>query len=815
MVNEREGYFMDLDGSVEKQINIILNSAKSLRGYCDFNVVSDFIIVLILFKYLSESFGCYGDLIKYINSTSDYGLEIDVENINDIHSESNRWDAILSPQYFSFPLLSYEVSFLERNIPVFEGLSELIHINRHGISEKIIHQLIWNIKDLEWNLEGNHQNFGGLFFEALLDNIADYSGVRSVVPYTPASISKLLIRLLKPTEDMSVYDPVSGSGGMLVQTLNYFHEHHNKNPLFQLFGQEINIRTAVISRINLFIHGISHFTIQYGNSLLEPKYIVGSAGSFWSQDDKQLRKFDVVLGNPPFSLKNWGWEDICHDQFRRFVYGIPPQNNGDYAFLSHMIASANENGRVGVLLSQSALIRGNAEKEIREELIKQDLIDAVIALPPGLLYDTGIPVCILIVDKKKPKSHKGNVLFIDASNNFESSRKMNSLRDSDAEKIVHAYEIFSTKGTFCKLIDNATLVKNNSNLNVRSYVDDSEVSKKIKDLLRHHSDFKKYSFSDPDLILSITIPKRIDNDDINVIYIHRSSIVQRLQYKLTSDIKNPRSYFRVEINPELLIKEYAGLYFQSELGRLMLSHLPMGTSLPILSMDYVRGLEIPVPPIKIQEEVVRVAKKLEIAKESISSFFSQLTTEPKQYKFIENITDEMVYSLSSLSDEIHLKHIIGMGETRYVEFKQSFFANVDKIMGHERNIEKDSSVQHEVIKDIASFMNTDGGTLLIGVNDKGKVIGIEREMARFKFKKIDNYFQELGAQLGSRLFQDYHHYCKLTGVKVDGVIVAKIDCRPSSFPVFLDNEKFHVRTDTSSPCLTGIEMIRYIQSRFK
>lgn len=806
---------MDLDGSVEKNINVILNSAKSLRGYCDFNVISDFIIVLILFKYLSESFGCYDDLIKYINSTSDFDLEIDSGNINDIDSESNRWDAILSPQYFSFPLLSYEVSFLERKIPIFEGLSELIHINRHGISEKIIHQLIWSINDLEWNLKDNHQNMFALFFEALLDNIADYSGVRGVVPYTPSSISKLLISLLKPTENMSVYDPVSGSGGMLVQTLNYFHEHYNKNPSFQLFGQEINIRTAVISRINLFMHGISQFTIQHGNSLLEPKYIVGSAGPFWSQDDKQLRKFDVVLGNPPFSLRNWGWEDIYHDHFRRFAYGIPPQNNGDYAFLSHMIASANENGRVGVLLSQSALVRGNAEREIREELIKQDLIDAVIALPPGLLYDTGIPVCILILNKKKPKSHKGSVLFIDASNNFESSRKMNSLRDSDAEKIVHAYEIFSTEGTFCKLIDNATLVENNSNLNVRSYADDSEVSKRIKDLLRHHSDFRKYSFSDPGLILSITIPKRRDNDDINAIYIHRSSIAQRLQYKLTSDIKTPRNYFRVEINPELLIKEYAGLYFQSELGRLMLSHLPMGTSLPILSMDYVRNLDIPVPPIKIQEEVVRVAKKLEIAKESISSFFSQLTTEPKQYKFIEDITGEMIYSLSSLSDGKHLKYIISAGETRYIEFKQSFFANVDKIRSEDINIEKDPSVQYEIIKDVASFMNTEGGTLLIGVNDKGKITGVEREMSRFKFKKIDNYFQELGAQLGSRLFQDYHHYCKLTEVKADETIVVKIDCRPTPFPVFLDNEKFYVRTDTSSPCLTGVEMLRYIQNKFK
>ncbi|WP_097497687.1 N-6 DNA methylase [Escherichia coli] len=806
---------MDFEGNVEKQINFILKSARALKISCDFSVMSDFIIVLILFKYLSESFGNYENLIKYINSTSDCDLGESSVNTYNVISEGDRWDDLLSPQYFSFDLLSDEVRFLERNVPVLEGLSQLIHINRHEFYEKSIHQLIWDIRHLDWNLKGNHKNYCGHFFEALLNSIADYSGVRSVESYTPASISKLLVRLLKPTDNMSVYDPVSGSGGTLVQVFNYFNELYNEKPLFHLFGQEINTRTSIISRINLFMHGVAQFIIKCGNSLLDPKYLVGKSGPFWSQYDKQLRKFDVVLGHPPFSVGNWGREYIECDEFRRFIYGIPPHHNGDYAFLLHMIASANEDGRIGILLPQSALFRGGSEKVIRENIIREDLIYSIIALPPGLLYGTAIPFCIIILNKKKPEGHRGKVLFIDASNNFKSSRKMNILMGSDVEKIVNTYETFSNNGTFSKIIDIEILLKNDSNINVRNYVDDSEVSKRVKDLLQHHSDFKKYSFSDPNFILSISIPKEIDNDVANVIYIHRSSVSQRLRFNLPSEVKNLKNYFRVELNPDLLLKEYAGLYFQSELGRLVLSHLPTGTSLPILSMDYVKNLQIPVPPIKMQEEVVRIANKLEITKDRISSFFSQLTTEPKQYKFIEDITGEMIYSLSSLSDEKHLKYIISAGETRYIEFKQSFFANVDKIRGEDKTIEKDLSVQYEIIKDIASFMNTEGGTLLIGVNDKGKITGVEREMSRFKFKKIDNYFQELGAQLGSRLFQDYHHYCKLTEVKVDETIVVKIDCRPTPFPVFLDNEKFHVRTDTSSPCLTGVEMLRYIQNKFK
>ena len=353
-------------------------------------------------------------------------------------------------------------------------------------------------------------------------------------------------------------------------------------------------------------------------------------------------------------------------------------------------------------------------------------------------------------------------------------------------------------------------------LSVRKYVDNSEASKKIYSLLRHHEEFRTYKLSDSDFVNSLAVAKYRGNvTSDNAIFINRHSSANQVQLTLDCSERQMRHYFRIEFNRDLLLNNYAKLYFQSELGRLVLSHLPKGSSLPSLSKGYVESLEIPVPPLKVQQEVVRIASKLEIAKRQIDTFFSQLTTEPKKFKSIEESTNSMVYSLSSFSDGTHLKQLIGLGETRQMEFKQSFFANADKIRSSDNRIEKDFSVQTEVIKDIASFLNTEGGTLLIGVNDKGKITGVDQELRRFKWKKMDSYFQELGAQLESRLGKNYHQFCKLTEVEIDNSIVARIDCQSSPFPIFVDGEKFHVRTDTSSPALNGTEMIRYMQTHFK
>lgn len=810
-----------LETSIEEQVSSILKSIEYSLGIQDILELKEMIVITIFLKYLSDIFYLKREelLRKYHDSEVDDLIDSPYVYEPIFYLPSNaRWNNMMNQHNPVYEHLTNAIAFLEHSHPAFYGLSEpLNRVDRSELSDHKFADFLRIIDQLSFRLRENNRNYAGQFIEELLKKLANKANIKGDTFYTPPNISRLLVGLLKPQKDMTIYDPAVGSGGMLVQSINWLNEQENIGQIIELYGQEKSYSNAIIAKINLIMHNSTHYDIQVGNTLSDPKYITGRTGLFWTRDDCQVKQFDIVLSNPPFLAKNWRNKEIYQDIYNRFPRDIPPKYSSESAFLMHMIASTKIDGKIGVIMPQTILFKGNIEEKIRHKLIEEDLIEAIIGLPPGLLYGTNIPICILILNKKKTSKHQGKLLFIDASNNFEPARLMNELRKEDISKIIQTFEEFKTNGSYSQVVNITDLRKNNYNLSVRKYADNSETSRKIKELLNHHADFNSYKLSDPKFVLSITIPKKHEDlESGNAIYIKRHSSSKQIQLVLTCPENQLRNYYRIEFNPDFLIKNYAMLYFQSELGRLILSHLPTGANFPILSKEYIESLEVPVPTISIQKEIVRIASKLELAKNRIDSFFSQLTAEPKQYKYIEDSTNSMVYSLSTFNDANHLKQLIEMGETRQMEFKQSFFANIDRINNTlDKKIEKDKNVQREIIKVIASFMNTEGGTLLIGVTDHGKIEGIEAEMKCFKFKKIDNYFQEVSAQLASRLNNDYQQYCKLTEVKIDGNIVIRIDCKPTPYPIFLDDELFFVRTDTSSLALRGIEMIRYIQNQFK
>ncbi|WP_050918359.1 N-6 DNA methylase [Vibrio campbellii] len=787
----------------------IWEAAEALRGYLEPTDIKAFVLATVFLKYVTEVFELKTqELLCEAESCTETNIEKIINNPDAYDSvlylpEEARWSNVIRYSYDLTRRLAEALYSIERQEKSLVGVSALLpSTSRITLPEQSVRSFLMHVDAISLVEE----SLRGEVFERLLKRFADRSGKKGSEFYTPPEVSSVLVRLLRPTQDMTVYDPVVGTGGMLVQSLNYIRGRGERISNVGLFGQDINHTNAVLTRLNLFIHGSLTGNVAVGDTIREPQFLSG---------DGRVQQFDRVIANPPFSVKSLG-NDKYYNYHERFKYGIPPKSSADFAFVMHMIASMKPNGMVGTIVPHGVLFRGNSEGAIRRAIVEEDLIEAIVGLPPGLFYGTGIPACILILNKNKSDRRKGNILFVDASNSFEPMSSMNKLRQEDIEKIVRTFESFESSGTYSKVVDFSTIRKNDFNLSIRKYVDDSEASKRINSLLKHHEEFRTYKLSDSDFATSIAIAKQQEtSDSFNAIYVHRRAASNQVQLSLECSDGQLRNYFRIEFNSDLLIKAYAKLYFQSELGRLVLSHLPTGTSLPSLSKDYIESLEIPVPSIEIQKEVVRIASKLQIAKSQIDTFFSKLTTEPKQYKIIEDNTNSMVYSLSSLSDATHLKQLIALGETRQMEFKQSFFANVEKIRGTDIKIDRDPEVQGEVLKDVASFMNTEGGTLLIGVNDKGKVTGVELELKRFKWKKMDNYFQELGAQLESRLGRDYHQFCKLTEVEIDGSIVAQIDCKPAPFPIFLDNEKFHVRTDTSSPALKGMEMVRYMQNHFK
>ena len=228
------------------------------------------------------------------------------------------------------------------------------------------------------DLESN--NILGRACTNLLSHFAKISGKQSVEYNTPVVISKLLVSILEPTEGMSIYDPVAGTSGMLIEAVNYVMEAGGDLEKLKLFGQEINLNTWAIGKIILFLYGAPSENILLGDVLREPQHI----------DDNKLTQFDRIIANPPFSLK-WNSSEVENDLFNRFIYGIPPKNSADFAFTQHMIASLNDTGLMAIVVPPGVFFRGGKEKEIRENLVESDLIETVINLPAGLFYSWGAP----------------------------------------------------------------------------------------------------------------------------------------------------------------------------------------------------------------------------------------------------------------------------------------------------------------------------------------------------------------------------------------------------------------------------------------
>ena len=306
------------------------------------------------------------------------------------------------------------------------------------------------------------QDIIGNTYQYLIGRFASDAGKKGGEFYTPGEVSELLARLLAPKKGSRICDPTCGSGSLLIQVGDQVGDND-----FSLYGQEMNGSTWALCRMNMLVHNKDAARIEWGDTIGNPKLI----------EKDSLMKFDVVVANPPFSLDKWGAESADADKFHRFHRGVPPKSKGDYAFISHMIESAKEDGgKVGVIAPHGVLFRGGAEGRIRKALIEENLLDAVVGLPEKLFFGTGIPAVILLF--KKDRNTK-DVLFIDASAEFVEGTNQNKLGGEHIKKIVATYRAFQTVPKYAYRATPEEIAENDFNLNIPRYVDTFEAEKEV------------------------------------------------------------------------------------------------------------------------------------------------------------------------------------------------------------------------------------------------------------------------------------------------------------------------------------------------
>ncbi len=438
-------------------------SANILRGPVDAADFKTYIFPLLFFKRICDVWD--DEYQEIVDETGDEQLAWFPESHRFQIPDECHWNDVRAVATNVGNALQRAMREIEKANPdtLYGVFGDAQWTNKDRLSDALLKDLIEHFSRIPFGNKNIASDVLGDAYEYLIKKFADATNKKAGEFYTPRSVVRLMIEMLDPKEGETIYDPACGTGGMLLAAVQHVQEQHGdvKRLWGKLYGQEKNLTTSSIARMNLFLHGIEDFQIVRGDTLRNP--------AFFEVD--RLATFDCVIANPPFSLEKWGEELWANDPFGRNFAGLPPSSSGDFAWVQHMVKSmADVTGRMGVVLPQGALFRKGAEGSIRQKLLEMDLVEAVIGLAPNLFYGTGLAACILVLRNKKPAARRQKVMIANASRLFRRGRAQNYLEPVHALEIQGWFETFEDVQDAVRVVGLDEIKAEDWTLNISRYV---------------------------------------------------------------------------------------------------------------------------------------------------------------------------------------------------------------------------------------------------------------------------------------------------------------------------------------------------------